>query len=81
MRSGGNRMNERMLPCALYRLLVWALRPVSVPNGNKLGLLRPSWPIGSFAPAITRMLSRSACSPSIPGTWCINFQASLLVSS
>ena len=74
-------MNERMLPCALYRLLVWALRPVTVPNGNKLGLLRPSWPIGSFAPAITRMLSRSACSPSIPGTWCINFQASLLVSS
>src|SRR5215467_9618045 len=54
-------MNERTLACALNRLLAWALRPVAVQNGNKLGRLRPSSPIGSFARAMTPSVSRSAC--------------------
>ena len=60
-------MNERMLAWALNRLLAWALRPVAVPNGNRLGRLRPSGPIGIRARTMTPRLSRSACSPSIAG--------------
>ena len=56
-------MNERMLACALKRLFACALRPVAVQNGNKLGRLRPSRPIGSFARTMTPRLFRSACSP------------------
>ena len=60
-------MNERMQAWALNRLLAWALRPVAVPNGNRLGRLRPSRPIGMRARTMTPRLSRSACSPSIAG--------------
>ena len=67
-RLGGNTMNDRMPACALYRLLACALRPVAVPNGNSDGRLRPSRPIGKLAFTMTPRLSRSACSPSIPGT-------------
>ena len=74
-------MNERMPACALNRLRRWALRPVAVPNGNRLGRLRPSRPIGSFAPAMTRRLSRSACMPATPGTCDMILKASELTSS
>ena len=60
-------MNERILAWALNRLLACALRPVAVPNGNRLGRLRPSGPIGIRARTMTPRLSRSACSPSIAG--------------
>ena len=46
-------MKERMPACALNRLLACALRPVAVQNGNRLGRLRPSRPIGSFARTMT----------------------------
>ena len=74
-------MKERMPACALYRLLACALRPVAVQNGNRLGRLRPSRPIGSFARTMTPRLSRSACRPSIPGTWYIRRKASPSMSS
>jgi hypothetical protein len=35
-------MNERIPAWALYGLLLWALRPVVVPNGNSDGRSRPS---------------------------------------
>ena len=38
-----------------------------MPNGNRLGRLRPSGPIGIRARTMTPRLSRSACSPSIAG--------------
>ena len=41
-------MKERIPAWALYRLRRCALRPVAVPNGNKFGLLRASWPIGRY---------------------------------
>src|SRR5262249_57943096 len=69
-------MNERTLACALNRLLACALRPVAVQNGNRLGRLRPSWPIGSFARTMTLSVSRSACRASMPGMWLIIRNAS-----
>ena len=63
----GNFMNERIEAWALNRLLAWALRPVAVPNGNRLGRFRPSGPIGIRARTMTPRLSRNACSPSIAG--------------
>ena len=54
-------MKARMPACALNRLLACALRPVAVQNGNRLGRLRPSRPIGSLARTMTPRLSFSAC--------------------
>ena len=75
-------MNERMLACALNRLLACAFRPVAVPNGNRLGRLRPSLPIGILARTMTPRASRKACKPSIAGcTEYIERKASPSISS